>query len=321
MVVPPTHSLRGQRFNCQHGGDLGVSNREPTVDWSTVVAVIGVGATLACGLLAACATLYAADKMPLAHFYASVVVSALLLTGFGALAFLLRKGWFGKGWHIPSNYLWSGFLLLIAISLPVTATFYGDLLVLELSVVPLIFMAYLLRCTLLRRVEDRQPWEYHFIKHLEDESTVRHEGPGSVVRVVRNAKSHTILPEAIFEHPPGTKNDTTIRFCVQGINQSVIKLKLQGSYGILEQFLDEDQQLKESRFHESIGNRVRFEVWVDELAILRDERADYGWVPIESKEPIRPHRGSLVVELRTNCVGDPSYNWAAWGELKLVEWN
>lgn len=297
-----------------------MNNTGHAADGSTVVAVMGVGATLACGLVAVCATLFAADKMPFAYFCIGVVVSALLLAGFGALAFFLRKGWLGKGWRIPSGYLWSGLLLLITVSLLAAATFYGDLLVVELSVVPLIFMVYLLRCTLLRRVEPRQPWKYHFIEHLEDESTVRHEGPGSVVRKVRNAKSHTILPEAIFEHPPGTQDDTTVRFCVGGMDHSVTKLKLQGSYGILEQFIDEDQQVKVSEFRHNIGNRVRFEVRVDGRTILQHETDDYGWVSIDCKEPIMPHMGTLAVELRTNCMGDPNYNWAAWGGLKLVEW-
>jgi hypothetical protein len=299
---------------------VGTDNGGHAVHGSTVVALMGLGATLACGLLAVCATLFAADKMPLAYFYVSVAASALVLAGFGALACFLWKGWLGKAWHIPSGYLWSAFFLLIAVSLPVTAAAYGGLLVLELSVVPLVFMIYLLQRTLLRRVEPGRPWEYHFIEHLSDQSTMVRADRGSVVMKVRNAKSLTVLRQAIFEHPPAN-DDTIIQFSAVGIGMHIEKLRLEGSYGILEEFEDEDDQLKVSEFPTKSGNRVRFQVWVNERSILTDDRDDFGWTAIECQEPLRMHQERLQVELRTNCLGDPSWNWAAWGELKLVEWN
>ena len=257
----------------------------------------------------------------------------VVLTGVGIILLWQRRRMAAIVRHSWPPLVMFGTLILVAIAVVRTR----DPLVIILAMTTPLFAWYLLRDRLIlclatgtsalaaipgrfARASQRAPWTYDFIEHLDDESTVRHEGPGSVVRKVQNAKSHTILPEAIFEHPQNTKGDTKIRFCVAGIDQSVTKLKLQGSYGILEQFVDEDQHLKESEFPHNTRNRVRFEVWVDQRPILRDERDDYGWVPIESRDPIIPHMGSLVIELRTNCMGDPSYNWAAWGDLKLVKW-
>ena len=257
----------------------------------------------------------------------------VVLTGVGTILFWQRRRMAVIARHSWPPLVVLGALILVAIAV-VRAR---DPLVIILAVTTPLFAWYLLRDRLAlslatatsalagvlgwpARGWQRPPWTYEFLDHLGDQSTRIESDHDWEVQIAKNAKSHTMLPEAIFEHPRGTKDDTIIRFCVEGVHQSVTKLKLEGSYGILEQFQDQEQQLKVSEFPQNIGNRVRFEVRADQRPILQDDRDGYGWVRIDCKEPITPHMGALSVELRTNCMGDPSYNWAAWGGLKLVEW-
>jgi len=257
----------------------------------------------------------------------------VVLTGVGTILLWQRRTMAAIVRHSWPPLAMFGTLMLVAIATVRTR----DPLVILLGATTLLFAWCLLRDRLrlslatgtstlagfrgrFARPLQRVAWTYPFIEHLDDKSTVCEMGPGSQVRRVQNAKSHTVLPEAIFEHPQDTKDDTVIRFCVAGVHRSVTKLKLLGSYSVLEQFVDKDEKLKECDFRHNIGNRVRFEVRVDGRPLLCDERVDYGWVTIDCKEPITPRTGTLSVELRTNCMGDPSCNWAAWGDLKLVEW-
>ena len=257
---------------------------------------------------------------------------AVVLTGVGTILFWQRRRMAAVGRHLWPPLVMFGALILVAVAVVRTS----DPLVIILAATTPLFAWYLLRDRLalslatgtsalaaipgrLARASQHPPWTYDFIEHLSDESTKRREGRGSVVKKVRKAESGTVLAEAIFEHPPAN-DDTVIQFSVVGVAEHVRRLRLEGNYGILARFEDDDGQLKTSKFPVRTGNKVRFEVRINQRWILQDERDDYGWIAIESAEPLIPDKGRLLVELRTNCLGDPSWNWAAWGELKLVEW-
>ncbi len=257
----------------------------------------------------------------------------VVLTGVGTILFWQRRRMAAIGRHSWPHLVMFGTLILVATAVVRTR----DPLVIILAATTPLFAWYLLRDRLslatatsalaaipgrFAKASQHPPWTYDFIEHLSDESTTRREDRGSVVKKVRKAESGTVLAEAIFQHPPDppASDDTVIQFSVVGVAEHVRRLRLEGNYGILARFEDDDGQLKTSEFPVRTGNKVRFEVRFNQHSILQDERDDYGWTAIESAEPLIPGKGRLRVELRTNCLGDPNWNWAAWGELKLIEW-
>lgn len=319
--------------------------------WAAIgitVTAIGVVATLwymSLGdLHQAAVDLYTAGKISDEAFVArtSLLTSARLMPLFvmliGLLSFLVYRQWtrVARIW----SYAWPVLALLAAVApLTAAALLGGDVLVVLLAIVPPLFIAYLLRSRLrlslrtlvalpshLRVVMasafQRRPWEYDFIEHFRDNTVTDYStgsAKGKVVKLVTDAVSVTSLGRAIFEHP-ADQGETVIEYVITGIDPSVKALRLQGCYGIMEQFKDDDGNVKSSQFPGTRGNIVRFKVRVNQGLLLQDDRSEFGWARIEGHEPILPREGRLTLQLITNNMGDPSWNWAAWCGLKLVEW-
>ncbi len=283
--------------------------------WALTVALYGVSATL-----------YAGGKMSADSFSTStrLFFGALLLPIIPVLAFLVY--WYRRNLRIAWGYVWPALVVAVIVAVPaVAALSTSSILLTLLAVVVSTSLVHMLSARILERREPwslrrREPWEYDFTRHLRDQTTKEYAtGPpgGKVVKVVTNARSGTDMEQAIFEHP-ADQGDTIIEYVITGIDRAVTAVKLHGIYGIMEQFTDDDGKVKVSRFPHSRGNRVRFEIRVNRQVVFQDDIGNFGWRQLKV-DPFTPQEGSLTVEFRTNNMGDPSWNWAAWSELKLVE--
>lgn len=160
-------------------------------------------------------------------------------------------------------------------------------------------------------------WSFQHGRHVAFSTAARE---GMVVKAVTHRRSGEDLGTAIWQHPPG-HGDAVIQYTVSDIDKLVMAVRLHGSFGIMEGFEDDDGQEKICGFpgKEHEGNKVRFEVRVNEQTVLLQEKDTQGWSPIKHKDFFVPHLGFLIVEFRTNAMDDPHFNWAAWKDLKLVE--
>jgi hypothetical protein len=122
---------------------------------------------------------------------------------------------------------------------------------------------------------------------------------------------------AIFAHR-GEHADTILTYQVENIPGHV---QLEFFTGILDIRRDEKTgQLQEvSQFHTVPGNRIRFKIWVNEGRVFEEERRAVGWSEFKQVRDLEPFNNRLVVSFRTDAMGDPRWNWAAWGEPRLVE--
>lgn len=171
-----------------------------------------------------------------------------------------------------------------------------------------------------RRVRER--WDYDLIRSFQDGRRVAFSTAapeGMEVKAVTHRRSGEELGTAILQHPPW-QGDAVIQYTVSDIDKLVMAVRLHGSFGIMEA-VEKDGQEKICLFpgeqHE--GNKVRFEVRVNERTVLFQEKDTQGWSPIKHKDFLVPHLGFLILEFRTNAMDDPHFNWAAWKDLKLVE--
>ncbi len=260
------------------------------------------------------------------------VVSVLMMCAFACVLYW-QRGRVATIWR----YVWPVLIVLLTLGpLIVAAIHTREAVVGLLAVIPPLFASYLLRRDLsqlasaattflaaaagaIRRRMKFRRWQYDFIEHLQDETTEMLMHGGSVVERIRNAKSGGVLADAILEHPPA-QNDTIIRYLIT-VDQAVDMLRLEGSYGILEQYEDEEGNLQVSSFPSNTGNQVNFEIWANQRMIFQDDKEAFGWSFIHHEQTLRPVEGRLTIEFRTNAMGNPGWNWAAWGAPRLVEWS
>lgn len=263
------------------------------------------------------------------------VVSVLMMGAFACVLYW-QRGRVASMWR----YVWPVLIVLLTLGpLIVAAIHTREAVVGLLAVIPPLFASYLLRRDLsqlasaattflaaaaraIRRRMKFRRWQYDFIEHFQDNTVTDYStgsAKGKVVKLVTDAVSVTSVGRAIFEHP-ADQGETVIEYVITGIDPSVKGLRLQGCYGIMEQFKDDDGNVKSSQFPGTRGNIVRFKVRVNQGLLLQEDRSKFGWARIEGHEPILPREGRLTVQLITNNMGDPSWNWAAWADLKLVEW-
>lgn len=321
-IGPACIALTGRLRQSYPDGGVKMSTRIAQIWYSSSFALYGVFVAL-----------WVADKLPDAIFMTATACLA------GALATPILY-WQRTRLALAWGLAWPLLATLVSLGLPaLVALRRREILVILLAVVPPMFTAYLLRSRLrlslrtlvalpshLRVVMasafQRRPWEYDFIEHFRDNTVTDYStgsAKGKVVKLVTDAVSVTSLGRAIFEHP-ADQGETVIEYVITGIDPSVKALRLQGCYGIMEQFKDDDGNVKSSQFPGTRGNIVRFKVRVNQGLLLQDDRSEFGWARIEGHEPILPREGRLTVQLITNNMGDPSWNWAAWCGLKLVEW-
>lgn len=290
-----------------------------------------------------CVTLYTADKLPFDQYAACMSSSTAL---YGAPVLMLLVGgvavvvwWRRRQFRVFWRHVWPPLALASAVALPVVAALRGSpallavmLAILSMCLLYLLSPALVQHRRLLRRVpakvmariaarKGQKPWKYDFIEHLYDESTKRCAAghrEGSVIKVVRKARSGSEVRQALFEHPAAI-GQSIVEYVIRDIDRRVTDLVLVGSYGILEQFTDEDDILWTCEFPPNSGNKVRFELRANGKMLLQDDKIDFGWTPIEHKDAIEPEGGCVSVQFSTDGMGDPGWNWAGWSEIKLVE--
>ncbi len=164
------------------------------------------------------------------------------------------------------------------------------------------------------------PWLYEFIEHFNDPTTIKSYEASWHIQVKRKAQSLGIIKPAIFEHPR-IYGRTVLTYLVEEIPGHVREVQLEFFTGILDELRNEATgQLEEvSQFHIVPGNRIRFEVWVNEGLVFPEERDTVGWSELKRVGPLVPVSNRLEVSFRTDAMGHPQWNWAAWGEPRLVE--
>jgi len=175
----------------------------------------------------------------------------------------------------------------------------------------------------MKRAQKRPPYTYDLIEAFRRRQVAVYstESPeGMVSRLVAYAPNGKVMGSALWQHPPW-KGDAILEYVVPPIDRSIAMVKLEGSYGILEGFLEDDGETKLCGFpgkdHER--NTVRFEARINGCVILSDDLVAQEWRAIKHESAVIPYAGLLTVQLRTNANGDPHFNWAAWRDLRLVE--
>jgi len=292
---------------------------------NTVATIAGAGFALAGPLWTGSAALLAANQIPWGAFVISTIICLCIIMLSTAIGVVMAVGSLEIASPIRSAYLRSWMLVSAPVCLALASAFYGNPLILVLSVVPLMFMVYLRRRTLFPQAKRRAAWEYHFIPHLKDETTSifhtgrRRDDDPFVVYPVEDARSSMNMGQALLEHPPHD-GDRVIKFKLTGIPQHVRQVGIRGFYGIMDGFTDRDGVPKRTTFEPNSQNKLRFGITVDRQPILEDDVSDFGWVAVD-KGPFPRRNRSLTVELRTNALGVAQCNWAAWRDLRIVEWS
>lgn len=163
-------------------------------------------------------------------------------------------------------------------------------------------------------------WSYDFIEYFDDPSTIKsYEEPWNI-QVKRRAQSVGMVRPAIFEHPRSS-GQTVLTYVIEQIPEHVGEVQLEFFTGILDELWNEatGQFEEASQFHTVAGNRIEFEIWVNEGRVFREVRDEVGWSEFKRVSGLTPFSGALEVSFRTDALGNPYWNWAAWGEARLVE--
>jgi len=180
---------------------------------------------------------------------------------------------------------------------------------------------------LLVRVEERLGtpavpkglWHYDFIKHFNDPTTRKSYEKPEHIQVMQRALAVATVKPAIFQHPRAY-GQTVLTYVVEQIPGHVGEVQLEFFTGILDKTHDETTgQEQVSGFHTVSGNKIEFEIWVSEGRVFREVRDEVGWSEFKRVPGLTPFSGALEVSFRTDAKGEPRWNWAVWGEPRLVE--
>jgi hypothetical protein len=291
---------------------------------NTVAAIASAGFALAGPLWVGSIALLAANQIPRAAFVVLTIVCLCIVMLSTAIGLVMAVRSLEIASRSRSAYLRSWLLVSVPLCLALASASYGNPLIRVLSVVPLVFMVYLRRRTLLPRAKQPTTWQFECVAHLNDETTEifatkpRGDKDPFLVYPVEDARSSMNMGQALFEHPPHD-GDAVVRFQVTPIPKHVAQVGLRGYYGIMDGFTDKNGVAKRTTFEPNSQNKVRFGITVDKQPILEDDVSDFGWFAV-NKGPFPPHDGSLTVELRTNALGEAHCNWAAWRNLRIVKW-
>lgn len=162
---------------------------------------------------------------------------------------------------------------------------------------------------------------YDFIDHFYDPTTERHADRAAHIRLLPKGESAYTQRPAIFEHPP-TEGDAVLTYHLRDIEGPSKQLGIELHIGIIDKVYDEitEALVDTSDFSSVRSNRIKFMVRLNGENILEEELYEHGWFR-RKKGPISLQDDQLVIQFRTNAMGETRWNWAAWGEPKLVEWN
>lgn len=148
------------------------------------------------------------------------------------------------------------------------------------------------------------PWSYDFIEHFsEAQCSVRDPEYTKTGKICCGGRPKM----AIYQHPP-LEGESVIRYYVL-MPQMVGTVRLECFIGIKD----------DSAIDRDPSNVVHFEVRVaGSRIVLSENYAQKRWVRPNS-DLIMPSEASEGIEFATDALGNPQWNWAAWGEPKLVE--
>jgi len=156
----------------------------------------------------------------------------------------------------------------------------------------------------------RGPWRYDFIDRFTEATPALH--PGSDIKIMPHAVSEGVARRAIFEHPPEDQRFYTELTYNVAPPQGTGPLELRGHVGILSELADTTPPRPS---HRGTANAVRFELMVNQEVSFNLDKDTSEWEPFSIG---LPESQRLAICFRTNCLGDPQCNWAAWAEPELT---
>ena len=155
---------------------------------------------------------------------------------------------------------------------------------------------------------------YDFMAYFYDPSTQRHYDSPEHIRLLKRAECSNLAYPAIFEHPP-EDGDAILTYHLRGLPLPPAKFRLSFHYGVLDKLYEEPSGalIGESDFRTVEGNKVVFSIRINDEQVFSSPQFGHEWsLPIK-EGPLEAPRGDLTIEFRTNAVGEPRGNWAAWG--------
>jgi len=161
---------------------------------------------------------------------------------------------------------------------------------------------------------------YDFMEHFYDPSTEWQAASPGHIRLIEKAECSSVAHPAIFEHPP-EEGDAILTYHLCGLPPPPAKFQLSFHYGVVDKLYEEPSGalIEESDFLSVAGNQVIFLIKIDRKEILRSPQLGHEWSPLIERGPFEALNSNLTIEFRTNAMGEPRGNWAAWGEPRLVE--
>ena len=162
-------------------------------------------------------------------------------------------------------------------------------------------------------------WQIKLAAELERRplpESIHISGPDTHVEL---ASCMGIARRSIFQHPPyDGQTDAVLRFS-EPPTRKIGHLALTFYTGIKDSHVHANGKLAECGFQPKTGNRIRFQVCVDERLVFEETRDSREWQFHALLLP-PPSANLYEVEFRTNALGQPHYNWAVWGEPRLADW-
>jgi len=229
------------------------------------------------------------------------------------------SGWILSYWRIIVASLaivW--FVVLLALYNRISFDMWRTITLTSYAITLLFFILLLLSPKLPQRIKYAL-WSYDFIEHFNEAEQLGYMG--SFLEVLESAESGGKQKGAILEHPPSSADlNTHLTYNVGNIPVRVKHLQLQFFTGILDRVSKNDGEVEHSGFPSVPNNRIKFEIYVDGELKFSQVKDTLQWDKQQFEEPVIHTPGhSLAIKFVTNCMDNNSWNWAAWGEPKLVE--
>jgi len=156
---------------------------------------------------------------------------------------------------------------------------------------------------------------YDFVDHFAEGRQRGHSGSHIEPHLTATCGRET--KRAIFEHPPQEADKfSTLKYDLV-LPPDAVAVELVGFVGIETERPEREGRTQAGRRPD---NPVQFEILIDGEVQFKVQKQSSEWEPFAV--PIRgdgPNYREHSICFRTNCLGDPSWNWAVWGEPQLVE--
>lgn len=152
---------------------------------------------------------------------------------------------------------------------------------------------------------------YDFIEHFVDAQLGQHRG--SIIRLHPNAKCGQESMRGIFEHPPNDPNQFSTLAYNLTLAPGTRPLELGGFVGIQTEISEPAGRRMSKRDPE---NGVQFDILINGEPGWQKQKFTSDWEEFWIEVP---RNRNLSICFRTNCLGNPQYNWSVWGEPVLIE--